>query len=178
MSVSCAQEHDGVTVPSKYALPIFLLGIVEPMDYRRWLVHKAQAHVKRDRKRGNATAIGEAYRIAIHAAVGASGGCDAYTGEPLDWTLLSRYDNTDSAEGGRSYKHGFARLPTIDHVSDGLGPADFKICGWRVNDAKHDLDIPSFLGVCRAVLEHHGFTVAAPTIDPSGSTAQLPFSNP
>lgn len=165
-------KHDGDTVPRKYVLPTFLVGIVEPMDYQRWLAHKAQAHVKRDRKRGNATAIGEAYRIAIYAAVEASGGCDAYTGEPLDWTLLGTYDNADSAEGGRTYKHGFARLPTVDHVGDGLGPADLKICGWRVNDAKHDLDIPAFLVVCRAVLEHHGFTVAAPTINPPRGSAQ------
>ena len=146
----------------KYALPAFLAGTVDQAAYQRWLAHKAQAHVKRDRKRGNAAAIGEAYRVAIHAAVTAGGGRDAYTGELLDWSLMSRYDNFESAEGGRTYKHGFAQLPTVDHVSDGLGPADFKICGWRVNDAKHDLDIPAFLGVCRAVLEHHGFTVTPP----------------
>jgi hypothetical protein len=72
-------------------------------------------------KRVNATAIGEAYRIAIHAAVGASGGCDVNSGEPLDWTLLGTFDNDDSAEGGRTYKHDFALLPTVDHVDYGLG---------------------------------------------------------
>jgi hypothetical protein len=146
----------------KYALPEFLIGITDQTSYLRWLAHKAQAHVKRDRKRGNATAIGELYRVAIHAAVTAGGGRDTYTGEELDWTLLSRYDNSESSKGGRTYKHGFAKLPTVDHVGDGLGPADFKICGWRVNDAKHDLEIPAFLDVCKAVLEHHGFIVAAP----------------
>lgn len=156
----------------KYALPAFLVGIVDQMGYQRWLEHKAQAHVRRDRKRGNAVAIGEAYRVAIHAAVTAGGGRDADTGEALDWTLLSRYDNADSAEGGRTYKHGFVRLPTVDHVGDGLGPADFKICGWRVNDAKHDLDIPAFLSVCRAVLEHHGFTVASPSTNAMNTISQ------
>lgn len=146
----------------KYALPTFLVGEVDQAAYQRWLERKAQAHVRRDRKRGNVTAIGDTYRVAIHAAVVASNGQDAYTGEALDWSLLSRYDNVESAEGGRSYKHGFARLPTVDHVGDGLGSADFKICGWRVNDAKHDLDMPAFLGVCRTVLEHHGFIVTAP----------------
>jgi hypothetical protein len=151
-------------VSKKYALPAFLVGMIDQTAYQRWLEHKAQAHIRRDRKRGNATAtaIGEAYRVAIHAAVAAGGGRDAYTGEALDWFLLSRYDNIESAEGGRTYKHSFARLPTVDHVGDGLGRADFKICGWRVNDAKHDLDMPAFLGVCRVVLEHHGFTVAPP----------------
>jgi hypothetical protein len=146
----------------KYPLPAFLVGIADQATYLRWLTHKAQAHVKRDRKRGNVSAIGEAYRVAIHEAVVMGSGRDAYTGEALDWTLLSRYNNTESFEGGRTYKHGFAKLPTVDHVGSGLGPADFKICSWRVNDAKHDLDIPSFLDVCKAVLEHHGFTVATP----------------
>lgn len=153
----------------KYALPPFLAGTVDQAAYQRWLEHKAQAHVRRDRKRGNTTAIGEGYRVAIHAAVLASGWRDAYTGEELDWSLLSRYDNIESAEGGRTYKHGFALLPTVDHVGDGLGAADFKICGWRVIAAKHDLDIPAFLGVCRTVLEHHGFTVVPSAAHTSAS---------
>ena len=145
----------------RYLLPDFLVGTLDQVAYQRWLERKADAHVRRDRKRGNLTAIGEAYRMAIHAAVGASEGRDAYTGESLDWSLLSRYSNAESAEGGRKYKHGFALLPTVDHVGDGLGPADFKICGWRVNDAKHDLDMSAFLNVCKAVLEHHGFVVSS-----------------
>jgi hypothetical protein len=127
-------------MPAKYAMPAFLADSIDQAGYQHWLFRKAQAHVARDRKRGNLMAIGEAYRMAIHAAVIASGGRDAYTGEVLDWKLLGRYDNDASAEGRRTYKHGFAMLPTVDHVGDGLGPADFKICGWRVNDAKHDLE--------------------------------------
>lgn len=38
----------------KYALPAFLVGTVDQAAYQRWLEHKAQAHVRRDRKRGNA----------------------------------------------------------------------------------------------------------------------------
>lgn len=148
----------------KYALPEFLSPFVDQAGYGCWLSRKAQAHVRRDRKRGNLEAIGEAYRLAIHAAVVASEGRDVYTGESLDWKLLGQYDNDDSSEGRRAYKHGFALLPTVDHVGDGLGPADFKICGWRVNDAKHDLDMPAFLAVCQAVLEHHGFAVTKPYV--------------
>jgi hypothetical protein len=162
----------------KYALPAFLAGIIDQAVYQRWLERKAKAHVGRDRARGNPTAIGEAYRLAIHAAVIASDGKDAYTGEPLDWSLLSCYDNAESKEGGRAYKHGFACLPTVDHVGDGLGPADFRICGWRVNDAKHDLDMPAFLDVCKAVLEHHGFAVGpvggASMTTPSSASLQAP----
>jgi hypothetical protein len=143
----------------RYELPPFLVGKVPQGVYERWLRHKAQAHVKRDRRRGNKMAIGEAYRVAMHAAIVQSGGRDAYTGEQLDWSLISRYDNDESQAHGRHYKHGFALLPTVDHVGDGMGPADFKICGWRTNDAKHDLGVSEFLTLCQAVLEHHGYVV-------------------
>jgi hypothetical protein len=143
----------------KYAVPTFLSGQVSQESYERWLRHKAQAHVKRDRKRGNKTAIGEVYRGAIHQAVIQSNGRDVYTREELDWSLLSKYDNDQSKEHGRRYKHKFALLPTVDHVGDGTGVADFKICGWRTNDAKHDLMLSEFLSVCKAVLRHHDYEV-------------------
>lgn len=146
-------------MPKKYQLPSFLLGQVQQEVYERWLRRKAQAHVKRDRRRGNETAIGEEYRVAIHAAVLECSGHDAYTGEELDWSLISQYDNDESKENGCHYKWNFALLPTVDHVGDGMGPADFKICGWRTNDAKHDLELTEFLTVCQSVLEHHGYVV-------------------
>jgi hypothetical protein len=46
-------------------------------------------------------------------------------------------------------------LPTVDHVGIGLDKADFKICAWRVNDAKNDLGLDEFLELCSQVLEHH-----------------------
>lgn len=147
----------------KYPLPSFLDDVVTQEVYERWLRRKAAAHVRRDRRRGNDTAIGESYRVAIHAAVHESAGIDAYTGEVLDWTLISQYDNDESKEQGRHYKKGFALLPTVDHVGDGKGVANFKICGWRTNDAKHDLDLAEFLAVCRTVLEHHGYVIKQPT---------------
>jgi hypothetical protein len=148
-------------MPKKYELPAFLVGVVGQDDYELWLRRKAQAHVKRDRKRGNEAAIGERYRNAIHLAVLASNGLDVYTGEALDWTLISKYDNDESKENGRHYKAGFALLPTVDHVGDGLGAAEFCICGWRTNDAKNDLELSEFLSLCQSVLEHHGYSVVA-----------------
>lgn len=120
---------------------------------------KAQAHVFRYRKRGNVTAIGKCYRDAIHAAVIESVGRDAYTGEALDWSLISQYDNDESKENGRHYNRGFALLPTVDHVGDGMGAANFEICGWRTNDAKSDLELSEFLLVCESVLQHHGYVI-------------------
>jgi hypothetical protein len=138
----------------KYALPPFLAGTVTQPSYLRWLHRKANAHVKRDRRRGNSEAVREAYRIAIHRAVCESEGVDQYTGEKLDWHLISRYDNEESKAGRRDYKASFALLPTVDHVGDGLGRADFKICGWRTNDAKNDLPFEGFIDLCRRVIAH------------------------
>ena len=149
----------------KYAVPNFLAEKLSQEVYERWLRHKADAHVRRDRRRGNRAAIGELYRKAIHQAVIRSGGRDAYTGEALDWSLLSKYDNEQSKEYGRRYKHQFALLPTVDHVGDGTDGAEFEICSWRTNDAKHDLTTTDFLKVCRAVLEHHGYIVTASKTD-------------
>ena len=88
-------------------------------------------------------------------------GKDAYTGEKLDWTLIGSYANDASKEQKRKYKHTSRYSSTIDHVSDGLGLADFRICSWRTSDAKHDLTEVQFLDLCRAVLDHHGFAVIA-----------------
>jgi len=136
----------------KYQLPEFLAEFVDQKVYERWLHRKAVAHVRRDRNRGNKTATNEEYKIAIHKAVYDSGGKDVYTNEELDWSLLSKYDNEKSKKDGRNYKKQFALLPTVDHVGDGKGPAEFKICAWRTNDAKNDLLYEEFLDLCRKVI--------------------------
>jgi len=146
-------------MPKKYELPPFLSGVVTQEIYERWLRRKAQAHLKRDRRRGNETDHAEKYREAINRAVLDSGGKDTYTGEKLDWRLISRYDNDESQEKGRRYKREFALLPTVDHAGDGKGSPDFRICGWRTNDAKNDLNLDDFVSVCRAVLEHQGYVI-------------------
>jgi hypothetical protein len=142
--------------PYKYQLPDFLPQEVTRTVYERWLRRKAAAHVKRDRKRGNLAAIGEAYRMAIHHAIMHSGGKDAYTGEQLiiSWSLISQYSNDESQTGRRHYKATLALLPTVDHVGDGLGEADFKICAWRTNAAKNDLTHQEFVALCRRVVAH------------------------
>lgn len=145
----------------RYEFPIFLADLVEPTVYFRWLQRKAAAHVKRDRKRGNANATISAYKQAIHEAVVASNGRDFYTGEELNWQLISQYDNEKSKALGRSYKKDLAALPTVDHVGDGLGNPNFVISSWRTNDAKHDLTLEEFLSLCTDVLKHHGFSVTA-----------------
>lgn len=135
-----------------FELPRFLDTVVTREVYVRWLQRKALAHIKRDRKRGNTCGSVSEYKRAIHQAVCRSGGKDAYTGEHLAWNLISTYDNNDSKLGRRSYKAAFALLPTVDHIGDGTGPADFRICGWRTNDAKGDLSLEEFITLCARVV--------------------------
>jgi hypothetical protein len=113
----------------------------------------------RDRQRGNVTANGDAYRVAIHSAVLECGGYDSYTGEKLKWSLISQYNNAEAKQQRRDYKRRFALLPTVDHVGNGMGTANFKICGWRTNDAKNALEMSAFLALCQAVLKHNGYVV-------------------
>ena len=75
--------------PRKFALPQFLQDRLAQVTYERWLHRKAQAHVKRDRKRGMFGVTGATYRSAIHHAVVVSEGRDSYTGEELYWELVS-----------------------------------------------------------------------------------------
>ncbi len=126
--------------------------------YSRWLLRKAAAHAKRDRARGHDCTI-SAYKDAIHQAVVVSNGRDAYTGEPLEWGLISTYDNDASKNGKHHYKATFALLPTVDHVEASAKTASFKVCAWRTNDAKNDLSHESFVELCKRVLEHEGHLV-------------------
>jgi hypothetical protein len=135
-----------------FNLSAFLDGVVTREAYVRWLQRRAATHLRRDRKRGNQSGSVSEYKRAIHQAVCASGGRDAYTGEGLDWGLISKYDNDESKQGRRSYKARFALLPTVDHVGDGTGPADFKICSWRTNDAKGELSLEDFVALCERVV--------------------------
>jgi hypothetical protein len=140
----------------KYKLPDFLSNIsgLEQDIYEKWLHGRAAAHVKRDKKKGNTRATIAAYKDAIHLAVIHSAACDYYTGESLEWSRLGKYSNEESKANGRHYKARFALLPSVDHVADGLGAADFKICAWRTNDAKNDLPHKEFVELCRRVVKH------------------------
>jgi len=139
----------------KFPLPPFLVGIQTQEAYLKWLSRKASAHIKRDRNRGNTVATLSSYKIAIHEAVWASGGYDHYTGEHLDWSLLSQYNNVDSKKLKREYKKKFALLPSVDHVDEGLSHPRFTICGWRTNDCKNDLSYEELVDVCRKIIEHY-----------------------
>jgi hypothetical protein len=144
-------------MPRKHSLPPFLEGKVTPDAYERWLNGRAIAHVRRDRKRGHSTVTRALYKEAIHAAVLVSEGKDAYTGEQLDWNLISKFNNEDAKAGRHKYKASFALLPTVDHVTADATEASFRICAWRTNDSKNDLSLESFLELCIRALQHAGY---------------------
>src|SRR3954454_21741717 len=79
---------------------------------------------------------------------------DFYTGEELEGEKISTYRNEESKIGRRAYKRQLGLLPTVDHVGDGLGPADFQICGWRTSDCKNDLSADELLAFCHRVIEY------------------------
>ncbi len=128
--------------------------IVKQDVYEKWLHRRAIAHVKRDKKHPNSKATISAYKEKIHRAVNESNGRDFYTGENLDWQLLSQWSNDKSRDDGREYKAGFALLPSVDHADGRRGEIEFRICAWRTNDAKNDLTHQEFVELCRRVIEH------------------------
>jgi hypothetical protein len=141
-------------MPKKHTMPPFLEGKTSAEAYERWLDRKAIAHVKRDRARGRDgdNVSRPLYKEAIHAAVLLSNGRDCYTGELLEWHLISKYDNDSSKAGRHQYKAKFALLPSVDHLDAGASEASFRICAWRTNDAKNDLTVEAFVDLCKRVV--------------------------
>lgn len=138
-----------------YSLPPFLVNECTPEAYKKWLHRKAMAHFKRDSQRGIKNISCSLYKKAIHEAVLNGGQYDAYTGEPLDWKLISKYKNEESKDGKRKYKKKFWCLPTVDHFDENPTPPTFKICSWRLNDCKNDLNLDEFLDVCMKVIKFY-----------------------
>jgi hypothetical protein len=136
-----------------YVVPDPIKNQCDQAKYSRWLSRKAAAHVRRDRKRERDCTIVQ-YKKEIHSAVCESGGKDFYTGEALNWSLVSTYNNESSESGRTKYKKTLALLPTIDHTVDASGRPKFVICSWYVNDAKGDLPIEDFYQLCQRVLDY------------------------
>ncbi|WP_094555510.1 hypothetical protein [Synechococcus sp. 1G10] len=133
--------------------PDWLLNQVVQAKYDLWVTRKAAALHKRDKKRGGEASRAE-YAQAIHEAVVASNGLDHWTGEKLVWGLIGTYDNTESKKRRGAYKREFRLLPTIDHRIANAAP-DFVICGWGVNDSKHDMTPSEMYRLCQSFIEHN-----------------------
>lgn len=138
---------------AKYPLPSFLEGRITPTVYYRWLHIKAATLLKRDKKRHKPYASGATdavYKGKIHAVVTDGGQYDPYTGEPLAWELISKWDTTKVHPDG--YKKQFALMPTVDHITPDV--LEFEICSWQINDAKSDLDPAEFVELCKRVVRY------------------------
>jgi hypothetical protein len=137
----------------KYQLPEFLVGVITQEKYERWLQRKSIAHVRRDRRRGNRGAKNVEYKTAIHDAIIKSEGLDAYTKGRLNWSLLGKWNNEEAKKGGRHHKRKFYSLPSLDHIGDGRGKPEFKICAMLTNDVKSDLSYEELLDFCERLLK-------------------------
>jgi len=139
-------------------LPPFLEGRLEHDIYVAWLDDKAQTHVRRDRRRWNQTLSKSDYKRAIDAAVQRSRGRDQYTGEPLEWNRIGKYDSLKAQERGSEYRREFALLPTVDYEDPGSHDPVFRICGLRTNDCKSDLTVKELTEFCRLFLRAQRWT--------------------
>jgi hypothetical protein len=91
-----------------------------------------------------------------------------YTGLPLDWSLISTYNNKQARAGGSQYLRKFAHMPTVDHEFEIDGKHfRFVICSWRVNDAKTHLTEQEFCELCTLVRAHR------PQREPKGRTPNV-----
>jgi hypothetical protein len=117
---------------------------------------KAANVLKRDRKRKVPVVSLSMTKQAIVAAIERSGGRDFYTGEPLDWHLISKWTGAEQGTSANEYRRKFWMLPSVDH--DFTNPAEpaYHICSWRMNDSKNDQSVDEFLELAAKVQKHRG----------------------
>jgi hypothetical protein len=141
----------------KWKIPDCLKPRISDEDvFRTWLHRKALSVRKRDRKRNVPVLSLSVMKQAIVSAIERSNGCDFYTGEPLDWHLISKWVGSEEGTSANDYRRKFWMLPSVDHdFTDPARPA-FHICSWRMNDSKNDQSIPEFLQLAAKVKEHVG----------------------
>jgi hypothetical protein len=107
VEVGNSEEYSVSTL--RHTVPECIKAYCEQVKYSRWLHRMVAAHTLRDLKRDMACTIAR-YKAEIHAAVCSRGDLDFYTGEPLDWSLISTYDNESSKTGKIRYKKTLSLL--------------------------------------------------------------------
>jgi hypothetical protein len=141
----------------KWTIPDCLKPKVSDEDaFRTWLHRKAMSVRKRDRKRNVPVLSLSVMKQAIVSAIERSNGRDFYTGETLDWHLISKWVGSEEGTSANDYRRKFWMLPSVDHdFTDPAKPA-FHICSWRMNDSKNDQSIVEFLQLAARVQTHKG----------------------
>jgi hypothetical protein len=138
---------------SHYPLPPFLQGVVSLKDYREWLDMKGHNLRLRDLKLKRPYAKVNpilAYKQKIHQAVLDGGQFDPYTGEKINWGLISREKTLNNVNFIDS---GYAMHPAVDHIN----PEEFgfEICTWISNESKTCMTSDQFVDFCRKVTRFH-----------------------
>ncbi len=139
----------------KWKIPDCLKPKVSDEDaFRTWLDRKATSIRKRDRKRHLAVFSLSVTKQAIVSAIERSNGRDFYTGETLDWHLISKWVGSEEGTNANDYRRKFWMLPSVDHdFADSAKPV-FHICSWRMNVSKNDQSIAEFLQLAARVQKH------------------------
>jgi hypothetical protein len=137
-----------------YSLPPFLEGVISVTDYRHWLenrgtvLRQTDIKLKRPYAKLNSTM---AYKQKIHQAVLDGGQFDPYTGEKINWGLISREKTLNNVNFIDS---GYAMHPAVDHIN----PEEFgfEICTWISNESKTCMTSDQFVDFCRKVTRFRG----------------------
>jgi hypothetical protein len=143
------------TVARKWSIPECLKPTLSDEDaFRKWLDRKAASVRKRDMKRNLPVHSLSAMKEAIVDAIERSEGRDFYTGEALDWHLISTWVGAEEGTSASVYRRRFWNLPSIDHDFTDPAKTAFHLCSWRMNDSKNDQTIEEFLALADAVRRH------------------------
>lgn len=147
------------TLYIKYHLPDFLKGRISERVYDSWLNERANTLRQRDIKKKRPYAVATTkgmYKEKIHKAVVDAGQYDRYTGDELQWELISTWDSEKAKQGGDEYKDKFLLMPTVDHKDPKSTTLEFEIVSWLINDCKSGLDPEQFIALCKKIVAHRG----------------------
>jgi hypothetical protein len=140
-----------------YALPPFLLGVISQKDYCDWLERKGHnlrqgdTKLKRPYAKENTVMV---YKQKIHQAVLDGGEFDPYTGEKINWGLISKEKNLKKGDYIDNYLNRYAMYPAVDHIIP--GEFEFEICSWISNESKSSMTPDEFVDFCRKVVSFRG----------------------
>jgi hypothetical protein len=147
-----------------HPLPSTLAGVITQEAYDKWLSGKVLDLFWKDNRRHMPYAKpgGEdLYREKIGEALAENALIDPFTGDKLDWSLISKWP---PPPGGDKLKE-FDLLPTVDHKDPCSPTLDFEICSRKTNLSKSCLTPTEFVALCKKIFDHQGSDVtAAPSV--------------
>ncbi len=143
----------------QYPLPPFLKGVVSQRGYCMWLMNKGENLRRRDIKlnrpysKVNSETV---YNQKVHQAVLDGGEFDPFTGEKLNWGLVSKERNMETESYTNDYLNTYALYPVVDHTNP--EEFEFEICSLISNECKSSLTPDEFVDFCQRVVDFRGVT--------------------